>query len=242
MLYLHSANYSKMSCKISGKCVVEVTEDVFGFLEIEGEPKPIKRYTFKNSNNLSVQVLNYGGYITSIKLPDAKGNIEDIVFGFKTFDEYLQPDNRYFGATIGRVANRIAKGKMTVEGVDYNLATNNGENHLHGGLKGFDKVIWESCLKNNVLILSYHAGDFEEGYPGDVITNVSFELKPTNEFVIDYKASTTKPTPVNMTNHSYFNLAGNGKGSAELYKHYITINSDKITEVNNGIPTGIYNV
>lgn len=230
-----------MSCKAKcGKCSVEITEDVFGHLKTEKDSKPVKRYTFKNSNNVSVQVITYGGYITSIKVPDAKGNIEDIVIGFKTFEEYLQPDNRYFGATVGRVANRIAKGKMTVEKIEYTLATNNGENHLHGGIKGFDKVIWESYVKNNVLILSYHAADMEEGYPGDVVVNVSFKLTSKNEFIIDYKAKTTKPTPINMTNHSYFNLAGNGKGKAELYKHYVTINADKITEVNTGLPTGKY--
>lgn len=230
-----------MCCKTKcGKSSVEITEDVFGYLKIDGESKSIKRYTFKNSNNVSVQVITYGGYITSIKVPDAKGNIEDIVIGFKTFEEYLQEDNRYFGATVGRVANRIAKGKMTVEGVEYTLAKNNGENHLHGGIKGFDKVIWESYVKKNIVILSYHAADMEEGYPGDVVVNVSFELTQENEFIINYKATTTKPTPINMTNHSYFNLAGNGKGSAELYKHYVMINADKITEVNGGIPTGNY--
>lgn len=224
----------------SDKCFVEISEDIFGQIKIDGQSKPVKRYTLKNSNNVSVQVMTYGGYITSIKVPDAKGNVEDIVIGFKTFEEYLQPDNRYFGATVGRVANRIAKGKMTVEGVEYTLAKNNGENHLHGGTKGFDKVIWESYVRNNVLILSYHAGDMEENYPGDVLVNVSFQLTLENKLIIDYKATTTKPTPVNMTNHSYFNLAGNGKGSAELYKHYVTINADKITEVNTGIPTGNY--
>lgn len=219
---------------------LQITEDVFGHFKTNGKSKPVKRYTLKNSNNLSVQVITYGGYITSLKVPDASGNVEDIVIGFKTFEEYLQPDNRFFGATIGRNANRIAKGKMTVEGVEYSLATNNGENHLHGGIKGFDKVIWESFVKNNVLVLSYHAADMEEGYPGDVVVTVSFELTSKNQLIINYKATTTKPTPINLTNHSYFNLAGNGKGSVELYKHYVMINADKITEVNNGIPTGNY--
>lgn len=228
-----------MCCKAkSVKSFAEITEDVFGYLKTNGDSKPVKRYTFKNANNVIVQVINYGGYITSIKVPDAKGNLEDIVFGFNTFEEYLQADNRYFGATIGRVANRIAKGKMRVEGVEYTLATNNGENHLHGGDKGFDKVIWESYVKNNVLTLSYHAADMEEGYPGDVVTNVSFKLTGENEFIIKYEATTTKTTPINMTNHAYFNLAGNGKGSADLYKHQVMINADKITEVNSGIPTG----
>lgn len=223
---------------MSENCSTEITEDVFGNFETDGVSKPVKRYTLKNSNNVSVQIMTYGGYITSLKVPDANGNVDDIVIGFKTFEEYLQLDNRFFGATIGRNANRIAKGKMTVEGVEYSLATNNGENHLHGGIKGFDKVLWESNVKNNVLVLSYHAADMEEGYPGDVVVNVSFKLSSKNELVIEYKATSTKPTPINLTNHSYFNLAGNGKGSAELYKHYVMINADKITEVANGIPTG----
>lgn len=228
-----------MCCKAkTGKSFAEITEDLFGYLKTSGESKPIKRYTFKNSNNVSVQVITYGGYITSIKVPDAKGHVEDIVFGFNTFEEYLQADNRYFGATIGRVANRIAKGKMSVEGVEYTLAKNNGENHLHGGDKGFDKVIWEPYVKNKVLTLSYRAADMEEGYPGDVVANVSFKLTTENEFIIKYEATTTKTTPINMTNHSYFNLAGNGKGSADLYKHLVVINADKITEVSSGIPTG----
>ncbi|KAJ8915082.1 hypothetical protein NQ315_014337 [Exocentrus adspersus] len=128
---------------------------------------------------------------------------------------------------------------MTIEGVTYKLATNDGENHLHGGIKGFDKVIWEYFIKNTAVVLSYHAADLEEGYPGDVVVNVTFQLTVDNEFLIDYKATTSKPTVVNLTNHSYFNLAGHDKGAKELYNHVVSINADKVTEVeSDGIPTG----
>ncbi|CAH1119123.1 unnamed protein product [Phaedon cochleariae] len=219
---------------------VRLTEDIFGQVkDTKGHLKDIRRFTWTNSNNVSAQVITYGGYITAIKIPDRKGNIEDITIGFNNMEGYLQPENRYFGATVGRVANRIANAKMTVEGVDYNLAANNGPNHLHGGIQGFDKVIWEAHVKDTTLTLSYDSADMEEGYPGNVLSNVSFQLTENNEFVINYKATSTKPCPVNLTNHSYFNLAGNGKGAAELYKHTVCLNADKITEVNNqSIPTG----
>ncbi|KAG5887803.1 hypothetical protein JTB14_019394 [Gonioctena quinquepunctata] len=219
---------------------VKLTEDEFGQVKDDkGQQKTIKRFTWTNSNKISVQVITYGGYITSIKIPDNKGNIEDITIGFKDLNGYLSEDNRFFGATIGRVANRIGDAKMTVEGVKYSLAANNGANHLHGGIKGFDKVVWESYVKGTVLYLSYHSRDMEEGYPGDVLVTVSFQLTDENDFCVDYKATTTKPCPVNLTNHSYFNLAGNGKGSSELYKHIVCVNADKITEVDGGgIPTG----
>lgn len=172
-------------------------------------------------------------------MPDKTGKVEDIVVGFKSFDDYLKPQNAYFGATIGRVANRIKKGEMTVESTKYKLNTNDGLNHLHGGIRGFDKVLWEYYVQGNRVILSYLSPDLEEGYPGDMLVNVIFELTDDNELVIDYKATTTKPCPVNLTNHSYFNLGGSDSGSKELYNHIVTINADKITDVDNeSIPTG----
>ncbi|XP_056645717.1 galactose mutarotase-like [Diorhabda sublineata] len=218
---------------------VILTEDTFGKItDGKGKNRTVRRFTWQNKSKFSVQVIDYGGYITSIKVPDKDGNIKDITIGFDTVEKYLQPYNRYFGATIGRVANRIGKAKMIVEGVTYNLANNNGPHHLHGGKIGFDKVFWEACIQGTRLILSYHSADMEENYPGDLIANVIFELTKDNEFRIDYKAVTTKPCPVNFTNHSYFNLAGNGAGAQELYKHNVCINADKITEVDGGIPTG----
>nr|CAH7717445.1 unnamed protein product [Callosobruchus chinensis] len=218
---------------------VTLREDVFGeFKDSNGQMTKVRRFTWMNQHSMSVQVITYGAYITSMKFPDASGNIEDIVLGFNTFEEYLQPGNRFMGATVGRVANRISNAKMTVEGVEYKLVANNGPNHLHGGLKGFDKVIWEAYVKGSKLVLSYHSKDMEEGYPGDVLVNISFELTNDNEFKIEYRAFTSKPTPVNLTNHSYFNLAGNSGGANELYRHLVCLNADKITEANNGIPTG----
>ncbi|CAG9830813.1 unnamed protein product [Diabrotica balteata] len=218
---------------------VILTEDTFGKItDGKGRTQTVRRFTWQNKNNVSAQVINYGGYITSIKVPGYNKEVDDITIGFNNIEGYLKPENRYFGATIGRVANRIGKAQMTVEGVKYNLAANNGPNHLHGGIVGFDKVFWEASVKDTKLTLSYHAADLEENYPGDVIANVTFELTNENEFRIDYKAVTTKPCPINFTNHTYFNLAGNGTGATELYKHVVSLNADKITEVVEGIPTG----
>lgn len=188
---------------------------------------------------MKVQLINYGGCITAIELPNNRGNVQDIAVGFKNFNDYLKPENAYFGATIGRVANRIKNGEMTVDCTKYKLAQNNGAHHLHGGIKGFDKVLWESYVQGDKVVLSYFSPDLEEGYPGDLMVNVTFQLTVDNEFVMDYKATTTKPTPVNLTNHSYFNLGGSDSGSKELYNHVVTINADKITESDQEcIPTG----
>ncbi|KAJ8933346.1 hypothetical protein NQ314_014059 [Rhamnusium bicolor] len=223
---------------------VVLREDDFGELtDQKGQKRTIKRFTWTNSNKMSVQIITYGGYTTSIKVPDKHGNVEDVVVGFNNLEGYLQSENPYLGATVGRVANRIGGGKMTIEGVTYNLAVNNGPNHLHGGIRGFDKVVWEHYVNGNQVILSYHSSDLEEGYPGDVLVNVTFELTESNEFLIDYKATTTKPTYVNLTNHSYFNLAGHNKGAAEIYKHIVSINADRITEVDSdSTPTGKYRI
>ncbi|KAJ8936759.1 hypothetical protein NQ318_023196 [Aromia moschata] len=219
---------------------VQLKQDVFGELtDHDGKKKTIKRFTWTNKRGVVVQLITYGGYITSIKIPDRKGNVEDVVIGYENLEGYFSTGNAYFGCTVGRGANRIGKSKITIEGVTYNLSANNGLNHLHGGNTGFDKVVFDHYVNGNQVILSYHSSDLEEGYPGDVVVNVTFELTDETEFLIDYKARTTKPTYVNMTNHSYFNLAGHNKGSAELYKHVISINADRVTEVDSqGIPTG----
>ncbi|XP_060528094.1 galactose mutarotase-like isoform X2 [Cylas formicarius] len=219
---------------------VSLSENDFGILNTKnGERKTIKRFTWTNSQNVSVQVITYGGTITTLKIPDKHKKVEDVVMGFDDLNGYQSDMNAYFGCTVGRVCNRIANGKMTLDGKDYTLATNNGANHLHGGIQGFDKVVWDSYVRGNKVFLTYHSKDMEEGYPGDLIATVSFELTKNNEFLVDYKAVVTKPSPVNLTNHSYFNLAGHGKGSEELYKHQFTVNADRITEVDStGIPTG----
>ncbi|XP_050310782.1 galactose mutarotase-like [Anthonomus grandis grandis] len=230
-----------MCCRMPlEKPAVWMSEDEFGrFTDSSEVVREVRRFTWENVRNTKVQVINYGATITSIQIPDKNGKIEDIVTGFDTIEEYFSEKNRYYGATIGRVANRTAKGEMNVDGIDYKLAVNNGPNHLHGGLKGFDKVLWNYRVDGTKLILTYHSKDMEEGYPGDLIATVTMQLTPSNQFQIDYKAVVTKTTPVNMTNHTYFNLGGIGSGSVGLYQHEITINADKYTEVDsNATPTG----
>ncbi|XP_030747794.1 aldose 1-epimerase-like [Sitophilus oryzae] len=219
---------------------VKLEVDNFGvFQSKSGEKNEVKRFTWTSTNKVSVQLITYGGTITSIKVPDRNGKVADIITGYDCVEGYQGANNPYFGATIGRVANRIAKGKFTIDNVQYKLATNNGPNHLHGGLQGFDKVLWKDYVNGNQVVLTYHSADLEEGYPGDLNVTVTFELTSNSEFLIDYKAVTSKATPVNLTNHAYFNLGGHGSGAQELYKHEFTINADRYTEVNQeGIPTG----
>ncbi|XP_057667630.1 galactose mutarotase-like [Diorhabda carinulata] len=228
---------------MSDKCKCAKSSEVVLSVDDYGQygSRKIKQFTWKNSTGTTIRLINYGGHITSICLPDKNGKIDDIVVGFNDLDGYLGSNDIYFGCTVGRFANRIAKGKMTIEGVEYNLAKNDGSNHLHGGVRGFDKVVWDYSIKGNQVTLSYASPDMEEGYPGTLLVNVTFELNSSNEFVINYKAMTTKPTVVNLTNHSYFNLAGDSTGAEELYKHMVKINAPHITEIDDElIPTGKY--
>lgn len=212
------------------------TQEDFG--SVDG--RKVELYTLTNSNGVEAKITTYGGTVVSLKLPDRKGTIADIVLGYDNLEGYLQ-DTSYFGATIGRYANRIAKGKFTLKGVEYNLATNNGENHLHGGVKGFDKVVWSgtpSNVANGVsLKLTYASRDMEEGYPGNLLVTVVYTLTENNELKIDYSATTDKDTVVNLTHHSYFNLAGQGSG--DILKHEMMINANRFTPVDSTlIPTG----
>lgn len=232
-----------MSCpaKYVQKSGVELEEDEFGLFTdtSDGISKPVRRFTWRNTSNVQVQLITYGATITSIKVPDKNGTIKDIVMGFNDMNGYLNPLNPYFGATVGRVANRIGNARINIDGVTYNVTANKGAFQLHGGFKGFDKVNWTHFVDGTRVVLSYRSADGEEGYPGDLLVNVTFELTAENQFRIDYKATTTKATTVNMTNHSYFNLAGDGAGAEELYKHVVCINADQTTETDdNSIPTG----
>lgn len=236
-----------MSCpaKYAQKANVEFEEDEFGLFtdKTDGQTKPVRRFTWRNTSNITVQVITYGATITAIKVPDKNGTVKDIVMGFNDMKGYLNPLNPYFGATVGRVANRIGHAKITIDDVTYNVAANLGEHQLHGGFKGFDKVNWEHFVDGTKVVLSYRSADGEEGFPGDVITNVTYELTNDNRFLVDFKATTTKPTFVNLTNHSYFNLAGHNAGAEELYKHVVTINADYTTEVDkDSIPSGIMKI
>ena len=205
---------------------------------------PVIEYTLTNGKNMSVGVINYGGIITSIKVPDRDGKVDNVVLGFRSIDDYVAK-NPYFGVITGRYANRIANAKFTLDGTEYTLAANNGPNSLHGGAKGFDKQIWqvkELPGSDSVgLELAYLSPDGDEGYPGNLDVKVTYTLNDQNEFRIDYTATTDKTTVVNLTSHSYFNLAGNGSGT--VLDHKLTINGDKFTPVSDTlIPTGIASV
>jgi aldose 1-epimerase len=192
-------------------------------------------YTLENANGLIAKVTNYGGIITELHVPDRHGKPADVVLGFDNLAQYLQK-HPYFGATVGRVANRIAKGQFTLDGKTYTLAVNNGPNHLHGGLKGFDKVLWKAEPQAGAAVkFTYTSPDGEEGYPGTLAVAVTMSLTDANELRIDYTAATDKATPVNLTNHSYFNFAGAG----DVLSHELMIAADHYTPPDsNRIPTG----
>jgi aldose 1-epimerase len=196
------------------------------------------QFTLKNEKGTEVKILNYGGTITSILVKDKNNQLGDVVLGFDSLSGYTQKGNPYIGALVGRYANRIANGKFTLDGKTYTLATNNNGNHLHGGLKGFDKVVWHvASATDNSLALSYISKDGEEGYPGNLNVKVVYSLGADNGLKIDYTATTDKATPINLSNHSYFNLSA-GKDSTIL-DHELMLNADKYTAVNDKlIPTG----
>ena len=210
--------------------------------EVFGKTKEgieVQLFTLTNQNGITVKITNYGAIVTSIVTPDKNGNAGDVVLGFDHLDGYLE-EHPYFGVVAGRCANRIARGKFTLDGKEYTLAINNGPNHLHGGIKGFDKQVWsvvETGPEQNSLKLTYLSQDGEEGYPGNLTSSVTYTLTNDNELKIDYEATTDKATPINLTNHSYFNLAA---GLAEkALNHQLTINADRYTVVDEtSIPTG----
>ena len=199
----------------------------------------VEIYTLTNAHGLEMRVMTYGGIIMSLKVPDRSGHLGDIVLGFDTLDGYLK-DPPYFGALVGRYGNRIAKGRFTLDGKTFALATNNGPNHLHGGVKGFDKVVWNAVPGTDAngvgLTLSRISPDGEEGYPGSLQATVRYTLTDKNELAIDYRATTDKATPVNLTQHSYFNLADE---AADILGHELTIHASRYTPVDATlIPTG----
>jgi aldose 1-epimerase len=202
--------------------------------------KPVDIYTIANSHGMEVRTINYGGIIVSLRVPDKDGKLDDVVLGFDKLDGYLDK-SPYFGAIVGRYGNRIANGKFTLDRKEYSLAKNNGPNALHGGLNGFDKAIWEAEPFTNKqesgVAFTYTAKDGEEGYPGNLKAKVTYTLTEQNELVFDYQATTDKATPVNLTQHSYFNLAGEGTG--DILKHELMLNADRFTPVDKTlIPTG----
>jgi aldose 1-epimerase len=205
--------------------------------EVDG--KKVQLYSLTNKNGVTVEITNYGGIVTSWLTPDKNGNKSSIVVGMDSLQEYLKKPP-YFGAIIGRYGNRIGDAKFKLDGKTYQLAANNGKNHLHGGNKGFDKVVWDAATVNGItpaLTLTYLSKDGEEGYPGNLKVTVEYKLTDDNELNIDYTAETDKATPVNLTNHSYFNLTGNTENT--ILNHTLMINADHYTPVDTTlIPTG----
>nr|WP_210240001.1 MULTISPECIES: aldose epimerase family protein [unclassified Mesorhizobium] len=202
--------------------------------------KAVDLYTLTNDRGASVKFIAYGGIVTAINVPDRWGKLDNVVLGFKELADY-ESMNPYFGALIGRYGNRIGGAKFTLDGTQYQLAPNNGPNSLHGGTKGFDKVVWAveplSSVSGAAARLNYTSKDGEEGYPGTLTVQVVYSLTNDNELRIDYEATTDKPTVVNLTSHSYFNLAGDGTGGID--DHILTINADRYTPVDATlIPTG----
>lgn len=199
----------------------------------------IDLYTLTNKNGMQVAITNFGGIVVRIKVADRHGKSEDVVLGYDSLDGYLS-DKAYFGAVVGRYGNRIAQGKFALDGATYTLARNNGENSLHGGIKGFNKAVWEaregSAIDGPSVELTYTSKDGEEGYPGNLSVKVVYTLTDRNELKIDYSATTDKKTVLNLTNHSYFNLNPSG---SDILQHMLMIQADKFTPVDAGlIPTG----
>jgi aldose 1-epimerase len=200
----------------------------------------VEQYVLRNANGVVAKVMTYGATLTDLLVPDRNGRLGSVVLGFDTFPPYLG-EVPYFGSTVGRYANRIARGVFELNGRQYMLATNNGPNHLHGGVRGFDKVVWRAEPRDNPqapsITFTYRSADGEEGYPGNLTVKVTCTLTAQNEIALDYSATTDKATPINVTNHSYFNLAGEAAGT--VLDHDLMIAADQFTPVDATlIPTG----
>lgn len=203
---------------------------------------PIDAYEMVNAHGIRAVVINYGATLTELHVPDKNGKTADIVLGFDDLAGYLQEGNPYFGCTIGRVANRVGNAMFTLDGKTYTLAANNGKHSLHGGMKGFDKVAWKpsgviSSLGTRSVSFFHTSKDGDEGYPGELKVLVTYELTDANELKISYEATTSKPTPINLTNHSYFNLAGHDAGN--VLGHILYLKADRYTPSDESLlPTG----
>jgi aldose 1-epimerase len=223
--------------KATGKGKASVKKEAFGKT---GDGVAVELYTLTNAAGMKAKIMTYGAILTELDAPDRDGKTADVVLGFDNLKDYLA-GHPYFGATVGRVANRIAKGEFTLDGKKYKLAVNNGPNALHGGKKGFDKVVWkaepETLPDGAAVKLTYLSKDGEEGYPGNLTVTVVYTLTNSDALRIDYTAKTDKATPVNLTNHTYFNLAGTKSG--DILGHELTLNADKYTPADDTlIPTG----
>jgi aldose 1-epimerase len=217
----------------TGKATIEVKP--FG----QADGQLVQLYTLTNAKGMKAQVMSYGAIVTSLTVPDKSGKMADIVLGYDNLNGYVR-NSPYFGAIVGRYGNRIGKGKFTIDGKEYSVTVNDGANTLHGGKKGFDKVVWQSEKVEKPegvgVKLTYLSKDGEEGYPGNLKATVTYMLTNNNELRIDYEATTDKPTVVNLTHHGYFNLTGMQR---DILAHELKINADKYTPVDSGlIPTG----
>src|SRR5215471_7968520 len=236
MLIKHAATAALASALLLGSSVTKTTT------KATHDGTPIELVTLKNSHGMEVQAITYGAILTSIKVPDKAGKIADVALGFDRPEQYwAEPLPPFFGAVVGRYGNRIAKGKFTLDGKTYALAINNAPNTLHGGNKGFDKQVWSVTTKDDAAgsqaIFSRTSPDGEEGYPGTLQARVTYTLTEKNELIVDYHATTDKATPVNLTQHTYFNLAGEGSGT--ILDHVLTLDADRYTPVDATlIPTG----
>jgi aldose 1-epimerase len=238
-LFLGSAQQSGAAPQANEKGKATVKKMAFGKT---ADGAAVDLFVLTNKNGMTAKIMTYGAIITELDVPDRDGRMGDVVLGFDNLQGYLE-GHPFFGAIVGRVANRIAKAKFTLNGVEYKLKKNNGPNALHGGLKGFDKVVWKveevgSGKKGGVsLKLTHTSPDGDEGYPGNLSVAVAYTLTDKNELKIDYEATTDKATPVNLSNHTYFNLAGAGTG--DILDHEVTLAADKYTPVDETlIPTG----
>ena len=201
--------------------------------------KPVEVFTLTNAAGAEVKAMTFGGIITSWRVPDRRGQLADIVLGYDDPAQYVKDNSPYFGAIVGRYGNRIAKARFTLDGRTYPLAANNGVNHLHGGVQGFDKVLWqgEALRGGTAVVFTRTSADGEEGYPGNLKARVTYTLTDKNELMVAYEATADKPTVVNLTQHTYFNLAGQGTGN--ILGHVLRINADRYTPVDATlIPTG----
>lgn len=237
LLGLSIALATSCCCTKSGENTMNLKPESFGKTK---DGKTATLYTLRNANGVEAKITNYGGIVVSLKVPDRTGKLDDVVLGYDNLAGYIK-ETPYFGCLVGRYGNRIAKGKFTLDGQTYCLATNNGPNALHGGITGFDKVLWEAETYETedgpALQLRYTSKDGEEGYPGTLHITAIYTLTDDNALRLEYTATTDKPTIVNLTHHSYFNLAGQGNG--DILGHEMMINGDKITPVDATlIPTG----
>ena len=242
ILALYSCRRDKKSTNKEEVFHIEAVKSLHGLdpadFEMEIDGKQTKFYTLTNINGIEVTFTNFGQRLISLYVPDKDGKFADIVLGPSNLEGFRAPGGGFFGAVVGRYGNRIGKAEFELKGTKYSLAKNNGENHLHGGIKGFNAVVWDvEEVTGNSIIFSRTSPDMEEGYPGNLQVVVSYRLTEDNELKIDYQATTDKTTVVNLTHHSFFNLAGEAAGN--IGEHLMMINADAFTPVDEGlIPTG----